>query len=454
MPATYQSVTFAQAKAQLALRLNDPLGSFWTNTEMGLYLIEALRTWNSLTSIWNKEFTFDITGANPAVVWTNLLALAGYPRARTLTDSDLYRMIEYHLLEPPSGGLWTGSSQFDISDLAGALQRRRDHIQQLCACSLANVQIPAVVNQRRTTFATSDDALLELERLRFVPATGFGSPVTLWREDGLSLEYFDPNYLQGGAGSGQPAPTGPRCYDLVSSPPLVFDVDFPPQSPGSYDGVFVEATAGFSPPVPALLNVPDDQSWVLKWGAMADVLLQQSEAFDGPRGNYCLKRYQDGVKLMMSAPWILLAKVNGVPVDTPSLAEMDAYSCEWDSLTTAPDSLVVAGTDFVALCPPALTGTTSVQVVVVGNAPVPVLDTDDFQVSRDDYEVILDYAEHLAAFKEGGEEFIASSPLLENFVLSAVRKNSRIANLGIFRDILLNEGERQDNTQPRVVTNE
>ncbi len=82
----YQWLTFAQAKDQLAQRLADTAGRFWTDTERGLYIIEALRVYNCFTSQWSVEYTF----AAPLVtdqIWYNLATLSGSPRLRTVTDS-------------------------------------------------------------------------------------------------------------------------------------------------------------------------------------------------------------------------------------------------------------------------------------------------------------------------------------------------------------------------------
>ena len=59
------------------------------------------------------------------------------PRYQTLTDSYLYEVAQYHLLEPPTGnGTWTGTSQFSLADFTQALQRRRDQILQATDCNV------------------------------------------------------------------------------------------------------------------------------------------------------------------------------------------------------------------------------------------------------------------------------------------------------------------------------
>src|SRR2546430_15068092 len=97
----YKWITWSQARQALAARLADPGFVFWTDPELKLYLTEALRVWNALTEIWNTTFAFNSTSAG---VWYDLSILQGSPRRRTLVDTDLYRIMQYHLLEPATGG--------------------------------------------------------------------------------------------------------------------------------------------------------------------------------------------------------------------------------------------------------------------------------------------------------------------------------------------------------------
>ena len=121
----YQWVTLSNAVAALAGRLADPTNVFWSQPELTLYIQEALSTWNALTEQWNADFVWT---PDSSQVWYNVDQLPNSPRVRTLTDVDLFTSIKYMLLEPPSGGTWAGTSQFSISDLSGALQRRRDEM--------------------------------------------------------------------------------------------------------------------------------------------------------------------------------------------------------------------------------------------------------------------------------------------------------------------------------------
>jgi hypothetical protein len=441
--AQFTWLTFANAKAALAARLADNGEVFWVDDELGRYLIEGLRTWNALTATWVTDYDFSLqVVANQ--IWYNLSSIVGYARQRTVTDTELYTLMEYHLLEPATGGTLAGTGQFLISDLSAALQRRRDEINQLTACNLANISLATTPNTRRTFLP---DTVLEVERARFLPV--LGSLATLWRNDDLASEYFQPGFLQNQAGPGHQQTPNPKQYGVITGPPLAFDVDITPSVPGTYDLVVLQSGPALAPPVDTILGLPDDFSWVAKWGALADLLGMESEATDAARADYCLARYRDGVTLLEKAPWIFMATINQVAVETVSVAEMDAYSVNWDSNPNARACIVHAGTDFISICPVPAANLPGVSLKVVGNAPIPLLAGDFVQVSRDTFDVMLDYAQHLAMFKQGGAEFVQSKELAKNFFLAAIAQNSRLSQLGLFRDLLLGQGQRQIQTQPR-----
>lgn len=429
----YAWITYQQVRQALAARLADPGMIFWQDAELGIYITEALRTWNALTEFWNADYVFTATSSS---VWYNFSQLAGSPRLRTVQDTDLYTSMEYSLLEPPSGGTWTGTSQFNIGDLSGALQRRRDEMIQVSGCNIQQLlPLRATPNTRRTIF---NDSTLEPRRARFVPDSG--SAVTLSREDTLAFDAFESQHLQ--------QTQFPAAWSVITGPPLSMDVDTAPNVPGSYDVLSLQCGLPFAPPAGTLMGVPDDWTWVARFGALSDLLGRESEATDRQRADYCLKRYQDGLKIMQQSNWLISATINGVPVDVPSVREMDGWQPEWQNNALAWPSLVQAGMDFAGVSPVPAT-IAGVSVIVVGNAPIPILDNDPVQVSRDVLDVILDYAQVLASFKLGGAEFTSTMDLEKNFFNFALATNKRLMKTGIFSDTARREGKRQDENQPR-----
>jgi hypothetical protein len=427
--ASYSWLTYVTARQQLASRLADSGNVFWTDAENGLYIQKALRMFNAMTFTWKTDFAYNSTS-----LWNSLGLLASSPRLRTLTDTNSYTMMEYMLLEPPTGGTWTGTSQFTISDFSQALQRRRDEMLQISNCNQLLLQnIALTPNTRRTTLP---DTVIDVERVRYIPVTG--SPNTLYRDDTVAQEFYEAGFLQMSSGT-------PQTFMLSSEPPLTWDVDIPPNLPGKYEAVVLESGTAFSPPTATLLGIPNDFAWALEWGALADLLGRESEATDHQRASYCLRRYQDGLNLLLKTPWAMLARVNGVACDMPSIVEMDRYMPEWDSTPTSfGPCVVLGGIDFLA----APTGS-GIGVTVLANAPVPSADTDYVQVSRSNWDVVLDLAQSLACFKMGGAEFQQGLELESRAIQACAVENTRLKSTGSFADVLVQRGQAQDRNQAR-----
>ena len=489
--ASYSWLTLSQAVNALQGRLQN--SAFWTYDECVAYLTESLRLWNALTEQWNTDFTFTAQGAQ----WANMGTLAGSPRLRTVTDADIYTQMQMMLLEPPTGATWTGTIQFDLASMQSALQKRRDEVIQATGCNLVNLSLlPTTPGTHRTMLP---DTVLEPIRNRFLgvvasttgtassgstslsvasnagilvgqtvsganfaagtfvvniagntitlslPTTGivsgtveFSQSVTLTREDTQAFQYFEPNYLQ--------TVILPQSWSVPSEPPLAFDVDDAPTMPGNYDMIALQSGPVFNPPTPSLLGVPNDWSWLPMYGALADLLGCESQRTDRERAAYCLKRYTDGIQIMRKSNWLVQANINGVVVDTPALFEHDSYKVGWQTNANLWPALVQAGMDLVAACPGS---SQSVNVTLVGNAPIPATPTDFVQVSRDVFDVVLSYAQRLALFKMGGDEWAGGQSLEDDFFRVAAETNKRLMQLGIFNDVLRGQGQRQNVVVPR-----
>jgi hypothetical protein len=436
----YEWLTYLQARQQLAARLADPTNQFWTDAENGLYIIEALRTHNALTFSSKATFTFTLAAASTPT-WFSLGAMTGSPRLRTVTDTALYTLMEYHLLEPPTGGSWTGTTQFAIADLQNALQRCQNEAIQQANTNQANPSaIEAIPN---ATFITLPDTFLDVARARFVspdPVTA----VTLMRTDNTVLGDFQTGYLQ-------TPPTLPQQYNIASTPPLSLQVDIAPAIEGFYDLIALLSGNILDPPTPTLFNVPDDTVYALKWGALADLLSRESEATDLVRAKYAKQRYHDLLQVMGAQPWIMQGYINNVPASLVALTTQDYYRAEWDSGVPDYATIVMAGVDFFTVMPDPTVGI-SVTLQVLGNQPVPSADGDFIQCSRDVWDAILDYAQFIAAFKQGGEEFLSAMPLEQNFWAQAMKINGRLEKLGLYANVYDSEGMREVQVQERFET--
>lgn len=397
----YTAPTFAQAETDLASRLNDQAFVHWTSAELGLYIREAIRTWNAWTNHFRDSGTFSLVMLQP---FYDLGTVLPTLRGQSVTNWDLVTDMQYALLEPPAaGGTWTGTDQFTLQQLSDAIQRRRDMFLQ---------QTGAILTRAETNFpfpaATGrlplDEAVMTVRRgLWRVTATQLLQP--LMRTDEWAGTHFKPSWPQ--------ATTAPNAYSVSTTPPLTLQLIPPAQGDGTLDLVSVNKGVAVDPLVSSVLGVPDDWAWVIKWGALSDLLQGDGLALDPQRASYCTQRWDQGIEMARNASVVLDGRINDVTVRISSLADADAYSPTWQLVAGNPLGLVIAGQNLIASLPMAGGGTYTVTLDVVRNAPVPVNPGDILQIGQDVYDAILDYAQHVALWKEGPGQLQLAQALLD-----------------------------------------
>lgn len=427
----YSFVTLSDAVAALARRLADPTMQWWgggSTAELVSYVQEVLRTWNSLTSFWRQEFSF-----NPTVNewWYDIPSLTGSLRPYTVTDQILIQQIAYHLVESVGSTYpltWSGSNQFALSDLLGAIQRRRDETLSLTGCVVSKQLIPVNFVRR----VNLPDTAIDIRRVAYLPTAFTGSPFKnspLSPSDMMEKQFYDPLYRSAGQDV-------PQCFLRSAEPPLSFDVDYIPPVPGNFEVLTVDAGSALSSAAATVLGIPDDWSWVVKFGALSELFNRESNAKDPLRAQYCEQRYREGLALLRDAPAVLsIYKNDSEDISVDSLENGDSYNPNWQAEDPGePNGIYLAGLNLIALSPaPDSTTDYSFVVRVVKNAPVPVNPLDQVQVSRDDFEAILDEAQHLASLKLGGQEFGSTLPLHDRFIKRASYYNSKLTAMGEFK---------------------
>lgn len=161
-----------------------------------------------------------------------------------------------------------------------------------------------------------------------------------------------------------------------------------------------------------------------------------------------MKRYQDGLQLMLKTPWIELGKVNGAAVSLDSLYAADRYDAEWDS---DPQNfgpvIVTAGIDFIGA--PVNAG---IGVTVLGNAPILDSTGTYVQISRSDADIMFFLAQSRALFKLAGAEWKSGLALEEQAIKMCAQENVRLRSMGCFSDILVQRGAQEERDRNRYDT--
>ena len=159
-----------------------------------------------------------------------------------------------------------------------------------------------------------------------------------------------------------------------------------------------------------ILGVPDDLCWIVKFGAMADILGQEGPGQDKERAAYCEQRWSDGIKLARITNYIRFAYINGNPVFLDSMNELDTFNSTWmNQAPGVPQSLALAENIVATL--PVANGVSSMGFDIMQKFPIPA-PTDPIQLGQEVLDVIVDYAQHLAVLKEGGDGFKQPTPCI------------------------------------------
>jgi hypothetical protein len=416
MALSYSWLRFDAARNELAARLSDPSKVFWTDAELGIYITEALRTWNSLAQFYKDRDSFSTVANQQWYVLTSALAL-GY-RNYTVTDLQLLTEIEYQLIEPPTGATWTGSEMFTVQDILTALQRRRDQFLNETGCTLTrNTTAVSSPAEGIVALTSSSFDIVDIRRIAWIDGVS-SAYSTLWRESRDALDFFYASWKA----SAKPLP---KVYSISDTPPLSVQLAPIPSDNGTLETITVNTGATLDGSG-VLLGIPDDFSFVVKFGALADLLQKDGPARDPARAKYCNERWQQGVAAAKTAMAPIACLVQDQPVNTESVFDLDTYRASWQSGTPAqPNLIAVAGLNLVA-CSPVPDSVYTVTIDLLRNQPVPSADGDFLQIGREHWDAVCGYAEHLALFKSAGEEFNASLPDLKQFIDLALTQNARL----------------------------
>ena len=442
MALSYSWLTFSSARQELAARLSDSGKVFWTDAELKLYVIEALRTWNSLAAFYKDR---DSLTTSPNQPYYDLpSSLSGGLRAYNVTDLQLLTEIEYHLMEPPTGATWTGSEMFTVQDILTAIQRRRDQFLNETGTVLTRqtFAVSAPTEGRVLLTLSSPFNIIDIRRVAWKD-TPSGQYSTLWREDQWAINSF----LAGWKTSTKPLP---KVYSISDNQPLQIQLAPIPSDAGTLEVLSVN-TGNTLTGTGTLMGVPDDWAWVVKWGALADLLRKDGPARDPARAKYCEDRWATGCAAAKMAILAIDTYVSDQPVQTESVFDLDVYKANWQNASGAlPTIAGLAGLNLVALSPTPNSFYT-VQMDLLRNMPIPAADGDFIQVGQEMWDGVIAYAEHLAAWKMAGAEFEATMPNYEQMVKLAMTQNERLRANEFFLTQLSDRSEREEKNRPRLM---
>lgn len=448
----YTHTTFAQFRQHLFDRLGDQL--FWSDTgawpEVTGYLAESFRVWNCLANFWRERVTFATTAgvafydlSDPALT-TNPAALM----QDTRTDQDLVAELMYHLLEtqpldgaalavePVDPTVWRGTDQFNLDDLTRALQRRRNQFLYETGLELTHTIVTGALSSEGRM--ELPETVADVRRASWIAADGTHNHI--WRMDEWAATSQAPLWNVS-------PDTPPSAYSLSLTPPLRLQLIPPPSTTGSLDLLSIDTGTPLDPTTGVLLGVTDDWSWAIKWGALADLLGHEGLARDAARAAYCEQRWQQAIELAKLGGSILHGQLNGVSAPIVALHDLDAMNPGWQDQSGPPD-IIACSRDMIALSP-VPDNVYSVTLDVIRNAPIPVTGATALNIGPEILDALLDYAHHIASFKEAGAEFAATQRQYDNLIRLAADYNDKLSALATFREALEDRSAREEERRPR-----
>lgn len=383
---------------------------------------------------------FDTAANNP---FYDLTQQAGTLIPYTITDSTLASEILFHLLEPQLSGsplAYVGTDMFTMDDISKAMQRRRDQFLEETGMVLTVSTIG--VGTPPTTVIPLADSTIDVRRACLIDVPS-GVKTVLWRTNEFGTQGFKPGW-----GTSPADPT--TGYSVAVEPPVSLSLIPPQANPAQLELITLNAGAALNPSTGVLLGIPDNFAWVVKFGAMADLLSKAGQAQDLPRAKYCEQRWREGIQIARIHTSAVWAAIDGQESFITTIESLDAFSPTWENTVAPPTSLALGSWNLLAAAPTpnAIHG---IRLDVVQNAPVPVNPTDQLQIGREELDTLFDYCVHLALFKVGGGEFLDTTPLYDNMLQLAGVYNERLGAAVDFSQPMSNRATQEEALRPRRV---
>lgn len=408
---SFSHTTFAQAKTQLLYLLGDLSGVHWLDVEAGLLIKEALSFWGLLTDASRARKTFP-TVANQAIYDLGTLTQMDGMFARTYTDAELLTLIKYHLMESQAS-ITAASSQFPYAGMLSVMQRSLN--RWLGESEMRVTESSVTTSAPPVERVTLSDSILSILRVATLDADG----------NYLALVKESEGQANAYASDWELSPGVSEAYSIVMTPQLQLQLIPAFNNPLTLHLLSVNGGATLNPTGPVALGVQNDYAQFIKWLSLYSLLSKDGEGRSETRGDYALQRYLEGVKLTRLAPSVLQGAINGSNVEIESISDFDARDPEWQGTQGTPTRIALISNNLIALSP-VPDGIYSVTLDVIGNMTLPASDGAYVQVSRDTLQALLQYALHLASFKEGAGKLLETKSSFDTLMEMASYENARL----------------------------
>lgn len=444
--ASYTHTTRLQLENLLANRLGDSGKLFWIAAELQQYISEALCVWNCLAQYSRDRATLPtVSGTafydiNPLLVNGSGVMLL----KQSITDQNLLVDIKCNLMEDSQSlavGAWNGTDQFTLTDVQDALEKARNEflLRTSNTLSYAEYTIAAGGSGRLSL----DDTVIDIIRAAFKSTVSASTYYQLSRQDEWQFNSFMPDWNLN--------PDDPLGYSVFLTPYVQLQVMPIPLTNGTVSLVLQQSGAALDLTTGVILGVPNDQAWIVKYGALASLYSREGQANDSLRALYCQQRFEQGIQAALLSSTVQQSYINETNLIPSTFDELDTFIPDWQSISGQPTDIGV-NKNIICLSP-VPNAVYSVSLDVVRNIPLPTVDGSFIQVGREHISTLLDYCVHLAMLKVGGKEFEATLPLFQSMLELAAEHNQRLKSQAFTFELMRNVSNKQQQEVPlRVQT--
>ncbi len=215
--------------------------------------------------------------------------------AFSVTDFNICNTIQYHLLETPNGGVSYSSGLYITTEVSYDLNYRIKDFYKRTGLVVKHdgVNNSSIANQTDQNMPMD---VIDLLRVAYPDVNGNIQPIL---RGSLEEETAYVGNLYGSAA----AVDVPSIYTLDVSGVLQMSFFPPPNSSRVIDLTYVAQPTSL-PTVPngTLIEIPDDFTPYIKYGALADLFNKSGEVYDPFRAQICEQMYQLGIDVAKT--WI------------------------------------------------------------------------------------------------------------------------------------------------------
>lgn len=407
----YSQTTRGQLRTQILQAMR--AGSYWADEEVNLAINEGLLLWGAMSRYWRARGQFNTVAGNP---YYDLSLELPTLRTRDITLGTLTKQLQYHLYEPANGVSGAGmTAQFSVDQFTSALVRKRNEFVIDAKMPFTTGVFPLISPPPAGRF-TMPQEVVGIGRLMWRDATtGIYTP--LRREDAWSMDSANPNWTL--------EPGTPYAYSAAETRPIELQLYPAPVNSGSIEAMYsVSANLPIVDGTP--LQLPNEFTPAVTWGAMYSILSTQNEGFDPLRAKYAMERYGQLISIAAHQDSLNRIQINDIPAPLDTLACLDAADPFWRNRQRAPK---IGGCIFdLLMLTEVPNGIYGVSCDVVQSAPLPQGDSDFIQMGYEEISYVIEYCRHILSFKLGGAEFVATMPLMDSFT-DGTRRRAGLGNI-------------------------